>query len=82
MADDDSGSVPHELDVSVWVGKRGVDAVTEEVDEQLADRDAVKVKFLRAGRAGEDVEALAAELADRVGGSVLDVRGHTAVIRR
>lgn len=82
MADEDSGSMPHDLDVSVWVGKRGIDAVTDEVEEQLADREAVKVKFLRAGRGGDDAETLADDLASRVGGTVVDVRGHTAVIRR
>ena len=72
----------HELDVSVWVGKGGIDAVRDELDDQLSSTDLVKVKFLRAARGGTDTESLARELAEAVDGTVLDVRGHTAVIER
>ena len=72
----------HDLDVTVWVGKSGIDAVTDELADQLADRDLVKVKFLRAARGGTDADELAAELADRVGAEVVDVRGHTGVLHR
>ena len=67
----------HELDVTVWVGKAGVDAVVDELAGQLDDRDYVKVRFLPA--AGDEIDALAADLADRVDAAVVDVRGHTAV---
>lgn len=67
----------HELDVTVWVGKAGMDAVVDELADQLDARDYVKVRFLPA--AGEDVDALAGALADRVDAAVVDVRGHTAV---
>jgi len=72
----------HNLDVTVWVGKNGIDAVTEELSDQLGDRDLVKVKFHRAARGGTDIESLAAELADSVDASVVETRGHTAVIER
>ena len=72
----------HDLDVTVWVGKNGVEAVADELSDQLDEREAVKVKFLRAARADGDTEALAAELAEQAAGSVLDTRGHTAVIQR
>ncbi|WP_135662091.1 YhbY family RNA-binding protein [Halorhabdus rudnickae] len=72
----------HDLDVTVWVGKNGIDAVSEELSEQLDDRDAVKVKFLRAARAEGDTEVLAGDLAEAANGTVLDTRGHTAVIQR
>ena len=72
----------HELDVTVWVGKHGIEAVTDELNDQLADRDFVKVKFLRAARGGTDTETLAAELADSVNASVVETRGHTAVMER
>ncbi|ERG89479.1 MAG: putative RNA-binding protein containing KH domain, possibly ribosomal protein [halophilic archaeon J07HX5] len=70
------------LDITVWVGKRGPEAVTDELDDQLSSRDSVKVKFLRAARAGPDTdtETLATELADHVGGTVIETRGHTAII--
>ena len=72
----------HDTDVTVWVGKSGLDPVTEELSDQLADRDLVKVKFLRAARGGTTVEKLAADLADRTNAELVDTRGHTAVYHR
>lgn len=72
----------HELDVTVWVGKSGIDPVVDELADQLADGEPVKVKFLRAARGGTTTESLAAALSDRTGAEILDVRGHTAVFRR
>ncbi|AXG06525.1 RNA-binding protein [Haloplanus rubicundus] len=72
----------HDLDVTVWVGKSGVGAVVDELDDQLGDRELVKVKFLRAARGGTDVETLAADLADRVDADVVETRGNTAVLYR
>jgi len=81
MADDRQARA-HDLDVTVWVGKGGIDPVVDELDDQLADRDLVKVKFLRAAHGGTTTEELAAELAERVGSEVVDTRGHTAVLYR
>ena len=72
----------HDLDVTVWVGKSGIDAVVDELNDQLADRDVVKIKFLRAARAGSSTDEKAAELADRVNADLVDIRGHTAVMYR
>ncbi|ELY89673.1 YhbY family RNA-binding protein [Natrinema altunense] len=72
----------HDLDVTVWVGKSGVDAVVDELDDQLSNRDLVKVKFLRAARAGSSTEEKAADLADRVTAELIETRGHTAVLHR
>ena len=82
MTDQDLRSRAHDLDVTVWVGKGGVGAVVDELDDQLRERDLVKVKFLRAARGGTDAEELAADLADRVGAEIVDVRGHTGVLHR
>jgi RNA-binding protein len=82
MTNGDLRSRAHDLDVTVWVGKGGVGAVVDELDDQLRERDLVKVKFLRAARGGTDTEGLAADLADRVGAEVVDVRGHTGVLHR
>lgn len=72
----------HDLDVTVWVGKSGVGAVVDELDDQLGDRDLVKVKFLRAARGGTDVETLASDLADLTDAEVIETRGNTAVLYR
>ena len=72
----------HDLDVTVWVGKNGIDPVVDELGDQLDDAEFVKVKFLRAARGGTTSEALAEELAERVGATVVRVRGHTAVFEQ
>jgi RNA-binding protein len=72
----------HDLDVTVWVGKNGIDPVADELDDQLADAEFVKTKFLRAARGGTTTEELADELADRVGADLVRTRGHTAVFER
>ncbi|WP_306057392.1 YhbY family RNA-binding protein [Natronococcus wangiae] len=72
----------HDLDVTVWVGKSGIESVVDELDDQLTNSDLVKVKFLRAARAGSPTEEKAADLADRVNADLVDTRGHTAVLHR
>ncbi|NGM71474.1 YhbY family RNA-binding protein [Natronolimnobius sp. AArcel1] len=72
----------HDLDVTVWVGKSGLESVVDELNDQLSNADLVKVKFLRAARAGSSTEEQAADLADRVNGKLVETRGHTAVIYR
>jgi len=80
MSDEDLQRKAHDLDVTVWVGKGGVESVVDELADQLDDRDLVKVKFLRAARGGTSTEELAADLADRVDAELLRTRGHTAVM--
>jgi RNA-binding protein len=79
---DDLRARAHDVDVTVWVGKRGVPAVVEEADDQLADRELVKVKFHRSARARTTVEELAEELAAETNATVVETRGNTAVLHR
>lgn len=72
----------HEADVTVWVGKGGIEAVVDELGDQLADRDVVKVKFLRSSRGGTTTEELAEELSDAVNADLVETRGNTAVYTR
>jgi len=72
----------HDLDVTVWVGKSGIEAVVDELDNQLSNDDLIKVKFLRAARAGSSTEQKAKTLADRVDATLIETRGHTAVLYR
>jgi len=78
---DDLAKKAHEADVTVWVGKAGVDAVTDELADQLDDREVVKVKFLRAARGDSATAELAEELAEQAGGDIVDTRGNTAVYK-
>ncbi|MFB6295508.1 MAG: YhbY family RNA-binding protein [Halobacteriales archaeon] len=72
----------HDLNVTVWVGKAGLDSVTEELSDQLADRDLVKVKFLRSARGGTSTDELASELGESTGATLVETRGNTAVYHR
>jgi RNA-binding protein len=72
----------HDLDATLRVGKGGIEAVADELADQLGSRQFVKVKFLRAARGGTDTETLAGELAEAAGASVVETRGHTAVFER
>jgi RNA-binding protein len=72
----------HDLDVTVWVGKNGIDPVVDELDDQLADTQLVKAKFLRAARGGTTTAELAERLAERAGVDLVRTRGHTAVFER
>ncbi len=82
MADEDLRKRVHDLDVTVWVGKGGVDPVVDELDDQLADRDLVKAKFLRAARGTTSTEELAERLADATGADLVETRGNTATFHR
>ncbi|ESP89186.1 YhbY family RNA-binding protein [Candidatus Halobonum tyrrellensis] len=79
MTDHDLRKEAHDLDVTLRVGKNGVESVADELERQLGNRDLVKVKFLRSARGAGEVEELAADLADRVGADVVETRGNTAV---
>ncbi|MCY4730128.1 YhbY family RNA-binding protein [Natronomonas gomsonensis] len=82
MSEKDLRQRAHDVEVTVWVGKGGLDPVVEELSDQLQERDLVKAKFLRAARGGTTTEELAEELAERVSGEVIETRGHTAVFHR
>ena len=82
MADRTLRERAHDVDVTVWVGKAGIEAVVGELSDQLDDRELVKAKFLRAARGGTTTEELAAGLAERVSAEVVETRGHTAVFHR
>lgn len=82
MSDRELRKRAHDLDVTVWIGKGGIDAVVDELDDQLEDRELVKAKFLRAARGGTTTEALAEELATAVDADLVETRGHTAVYHR
>lgn len=80
MTDHELRKQAHDLDVTVWVGKSGLQAVTDELADQLDDRKLVKVKFLRAARGNSDTAELADQLAGAVDAELVETRGNTAVL--
>lgn len=75
----DSEANVHELDVTVWVGKAGVDAVADELRDQLDNQEFVKVRFLRSALGGTTTEAAAESLADAADADLVETRGNTGV---
>lgn len=80
MVDHELRKEAHDLDVTVWVGKSGINSVVDELSDQLDDRKLVKVKFLRAARGNKETEELAEELAEKVNAKLVETRGNTAVL--
>jgi RNA-binding protein len=79
MSREDLRKQAHDLDVTVWVGKSGIESVTTELEDQLKSAELVKAKFLRAARGGTSTEELAEELAELVDAELIETRGNTAV---
>lgn len=79
MTSSDKTKKIHDLDVTVWIGKRGIDAVAEELESQLEENDLVKVKFLRSARGRSTTDELADELAAAANADIVQTRGNTAV---
>lgn len=79
MSDEYDPAEVHELEVSLWVGKRGLDPAAEELNAQLEHHELVKAKFLRSAQGDGSIEELAVELAGMAGASIVETRGHTAV---
>lgn len=79
MTDQQLRKEAHDVDVTVWVGKAGIEAVVDELADQLDERRLVKVKFLRAARGGTTTDELADTLATTAGADLIETRGNTAV---
>lgn len=70
----------HDLDPTVMVGKQGLtDAVFGEIDQALALRELIKLRFV-AGR--EAKRELAAQIEARLGCACAGVVGHVAILYR
>jgi len=79
MSDQQLRKDAHDVDVTVWVGKAGIEAVIDELTDQLEDRRLVKAKFLRAARGGTTTDELADDLAAAANATLIETRGNTAV---
>ncbi len=70
------------LEVTLQVGKSGIEKVVEELKNQLKTRKMVKVKLLKTAFLDGDKKELAEKLARLTDSELIEVRGNTAVFRR
>lgn len=71
------------LDPILQIGKGGLsEGAVSEVKRQLKDAKLIKVKLLKSAREQEDRKDLAAELAEKAGAFLVEVRGNTVVLYR
>ncbi|VVB87432.1 CRS1 / YhbY (CRM) domain protein [uncultured archaeon] len=71
-----------ELELSMHIGKSGIEKVVEELKKQLKTKKMVKVKFLRTALLEGNKQELSEKLADLTDSELIEVRGNTAVFRR
>jgi RNA-binding protein len=70
-------------EVTVNVGKNGVsEELLSELEAHLRKRGRVRVKFLKAARAGKDREELASELSRKTSADVTFSRGNVIVLEK
>lgn len=68
---------------TIWIGKNGISAEIEsEVDRQLKEREALKLKIQKAALKNNDAKAIAEELASRTQSTLVEVRSHTFILYR
>ena len=71
------------LDVAFQVGKSGItEGVVKELLNWLEREPLVKVRLLKGAREDGDTKTMAAELAQKAGVTLVEVRGHTALFYR
>jgi RNA-binding protein len=71
------------LKAAMNIGKSGLtEGVVDEVRRQLEEHRLLKVKLLPSSQEEQAREDLAAELAQRCGAELVEVRGNTAVLWR
>ncbi len=69
-----------ELQPTLHIGKKGItESLVEELDNQLENREIVKIKVLRNNPV-QDVEEISQELEDRSIGELVETRGKTLLM--
>jgi RNA-binding protein len=65
------------------IGKNGVtDTLIEELNKQIKANRLVKVRVLKSAEEGNDVKAIAEEIANATRSTLIEVRGRTVVLYR
>jgi len=68
-------------EVTVWIGKEGAsEALVSQVENQLKNRELVKVKVQRSALREVDANNFAAQVAASTGSTVIEVMGHTFTV--
>ncbi len=70
------------LKPTLQVGKYGIERVVEELKNQLKNKKAVKVKFLKTAFIEAGKKELIEKLASLTNSEPAEIRGNTAVFRR
>lgn len=71
------------VDVAFQIGKAGVtEGVVQELVARLDREPLVKVRLLKGAREEAGTKSVAADLAERAGAVLVEVRGHTALFYR
>lgn len=71
------------VEVAFQVGKSGVtEGVVKELEAWLSREPLVKVRLLKSASGEASTKAVAADLAEKAGAVLVEVRGHTALFYR
>lgn len=66
---------------TVWVGKEGsTEQIMNEIGRQLEQREVVKAKILQTGLKNEEAKNIATKIANQIGATLIEVRGHTFML--
>ncbi len=77
MDDEDIRKMGQDIRTLVRIGKNGInEAMIDEINRHLDDKDLVKVKVLRNNPV-QDLDKVAEELEDKTDGRLIEIRGKT-----
>lgn len=82
MSKENLRKLSHSTEVTIWIGKGGIENIIAELDQQLKERRVVKVKFLSASKSEKSVKELAADLSNKIRHKEYGTIGNVAIFMR
>jgi RNA-binding protein len=82
MSKENLRKLSHSTEVTIWIGKGGIENIIAEMDQQLKERRVVKVKFLPASKSEKSVKELAVDLANKIRHKEYETIGNVAIFMR
>lgn len=80
MDDEDIRKMGQDIRTLVRIGKNGInEAMIDEINRHLDDKDLVKVKVLRNNPV-QDLDKVGEELEDKTDGRLIEIRGKTILL--